>query len=119
MAMNKKEKAYVASLEEQLAFRRTEPVEKDVMHPTTGSYGELSTGYAFNSYNMTVTEACSSSVSHGYDSHTKTHSQRPIMMFSTKVKALKAMRYELEQKYTRSLHKVDQLIKIEEESHDA
>jgi len=117
MAMNKKEKAYVESLEKQLSFRLTEKVYPDVPIP---GYGELEineviSGFLFNSYNQRVEESCSSSMSHARGRSDKTTTQNPVEQYSSKLLALKAMRFEIERDCIKELYEVDQLIKKEQE----
>lgn len=113
MAMTKKEIAEMQSLRIQLdmalAFRFTEHVEKDV-HPPKG-WNELSTGWVYNAYNKNVTVACSSSIYHGIGRVDETNAQKPIRMYSSKLKAYKALRYELERKFAEELAGIDRIIK--------
>jgi len=97
MAMTKKEKEYVEHLENEVrlkaALRWTDPVEKDFK-----SGDKDTSGWTFNSYNGEVKQSRSSTVS----------------MYSTRLLALKAMRREMENKYSTALAKVDR--EIEKES---
>ena len=108
MVMNKKEKKLVESLKVLLALRRTEEVLPDVDPPSNaGRFGELSTGYTFNAYSLKVSPACSSSISHGIGRTDKTSRQEPKKLYSTKELATRAMRYEVEMRSAKELHKVD------------
>lgn len=112
MAMTKAEKARMAELEHQLrlakAMKFTDPVAPDVLPPE--KWGELSTGWTFNSYSESVTTACSSTTSHAIGHTDKTNSQRPIRLYASEVLALRGLRNELERKYAESLAKIDRRI---------
>lgn len=107
---------YVADLQYDCriaaAFHRTQPVEKDVDIPER-SY-DLAKGWLFNSYNASVSKACSSAVHHCPHDDEKTTSQMPRRLFSTKLRALRALRYEVEKESAEKLAKID--LMIEEES---
>lgn len=107
MAMNKKEKAFMEELKTLNAFKLTEPVLKDVPIPTSG----LVTGWFYNAYSKEVSHGCSSSVNHSVYNIDKTRSQGPVEMYSTKLLALKAMRYAVELDCARNLRAID--IRIE------
>jgi len=115
MAMNKKEKAHIEDLKEMiemgdilLALRLTENVPCDVPIPV-GSYSDIVNGYSFNSHSMSVSESCSSSISHGWK-HGETRSQNPREQYSTKLLAFKAMRHDMELLYAKNLRKIDLII---------
>lgn len=115
MAMTKKEREHLESLERQLrearALRFTEDVPPDVEPPEKCSL-PLSRGFLFNSYNRSITKACSSSIHHcGYDD-LKTTTQGSRRLFSTELRACKAMRRELELQFAKELAEID--AKIEE-----
>lgn len=96
----------------QAALRFTQDVERDL--PPPQNFSGLSKGWNYNaslSY-FRVEKACSSSVGHG-DGWERTCSQCPLSLFTTKLKALMAMRRELEQECAKILAKVD--LQIEEE----
>ena len=116
MAMTKKERAdmnaAIDRAETRVALRWTWPVERDVMPPERGGYTE---GWDFNAYSMLVWQGWSSSVSHGkgpapIDGRHYSGSQNSRRMFSTKEKALQAMRHEMEMKFAADLRKVDRQI---------
>ena len=107
MAMNKKEKALVENLQIEIAFHRTqEIVERDVPPPETYDDNKLSRGFDFNIYAPSVYKACSSSVYNG-PGWDRTNSQGSRHLYSTRVKAFKAMRRELEFRMAQKLHKLD------------
>ena len=119
MAMNKKEKAYVATLEEYLRENKAllsasvnqgqpKPLP-DVPPPDT--FQGLTKGYMYNAYARTVNRACSSSVSHSSHRDDKTNSQRPMHLYSTEALALKAMRYDVEQMWLKEIAKIDKQLK--------
>lgn len=109
MSMTKKETAEVESLRRELsilaALRWTEPVAPDVPIP----HGQgLSTGW-LTGYDR-VDVACSSNVFHAYGRNDKTTSQQPCSLFSTKLLALKALRYEMERRFATDLANIDRKI---------
>lgn len=116
--MTKKEKAMVEALLTVAALRPTADVERDVPPPDAGSsFGALSTGWDFAGERSDwprVCEACSSYLYHGIDSHTKTRSHGSRHLFSTKLRALRALRREIERQCAERLRKVDRMIEEEE-----
>ena len=111
MAMNKKEKDYVEELEIKLALRFTEPVEKDLFPDE--DYKIIVNGYSYNSYSQRVEKSCSTKMNHSLSGWDKTTSQNGIKQYSTKIKALKAMRHEMEINFAKALYKIDKLIEAE------
>ena len=114
MAMTKKEKEYMDKIETRLALRFTDPVTRDVPIPDFGA--PLSTGFLYNSYSRKVAPACSSSISHSFGRNDKTTTQEPAELYSTKLRALKAMRNEMEIHFASILRTVDK--QIEQESNN-
>lgn len=118
MAMTRKEKEYVLTLEHELrisrALRFTSKIEPDVKIPS--SLEGISKGYLFNSYieNPRVERSCSSCVSHSFGNDDKTSSQGARMLYSSKILALKALRHELEIKCAEKLAMVDKWIEDED-----
>lgn len=134
MAMTKKEtkewQDKLDALREQLAeaqqwnaFRRTEPVKRDVKPPDSCSLFGYTYGWDYNAYNRTVSYCWSSSINHGtikegeeiHDKN-KIHysaSQGRLWLYSTKTKALQALRHELELETAKRLAKIDQQIRLE------
>jgi hypothetical protein len=116
MAMTKKERAdmnaAIDRAETLAALRWTAPVERDVMPPERGGYTE---GWDFNVYSMQVWRGWSSCVSHGIgpapiEGRHHSGSQNARRMFSTKEKALRAMRHEMELQFAADLLKVERRI---------
>jgi hypothetical protein len=114
MAMNKKEQEYVESLKTELAFRRTLLVEPDLDIPE--SWNEIVNGYSFNAYSIKVEKSCSSGGYHNLWGWDKTTSHKGIRQYSTRLLALKAMRYEVEKDCAKKLRNIDKLIEAEEQS---
>lgn len=112
MAMNKKEQAEFEAMRKEVrvarALRFTDPIEPDVPPPAASG---LSTGFLFGGSRVDV--ACSSSVHHGFGRTDKTSTQRPRWLYSTKERALRAMRNRMEHEFAEELAKVDR--QIEEE----
>lgn len=102
--MNKKEQAYVESLETRLALRFTEPVTKDLPIPKSST--SLVCGWSYNTHTLQAYKSCSSNVFHG-NGWEDTTSQRPIAQYSTQKRALRAMRYEVEMECAHKLRKID------------
>lgn len=116
--MTKSELALVEELKTKASFYRTEKVEPDVPIPTSYSEEKLSKGYRFlhfQSYGECgrVEKACSSSIYHG-EGWEKTTSQGAIPLFSSRLLALKALRYEIELECMKKLRAVDKQIEEEE-----
>lgn len=122
MAMNKAEKKLVEDLQEQVAllssWRLTEDVPKDVdPTPLTKSDRKVDflDGWVFNSYNKSVSPCRTWSHAHKVHNRGATsfdnRSQNAVYMYSTEVKALKALRRQLELEYMRELSKIDRQIK--------
>lgn len=126
MAMTKKEKAefdaVVAKLELTAALRWTEEVKRD-LSPPTGGFGNYTYGWDINSYSAfssygtgtieLVYPAWSGSVSHGTgepERAGKNASQCSRTLYSTKLVALKALRFEVELKTAGALRKIDKAI---------
>ena len=113
MAMNKAEKALVEELKTQAALRWTTPVSPDVPPPD----GEgLRKGFLFNEYlgGPRVDKACSSSVHHSFGIDDKTTSQGSRHLYSTRLRALRALRYEVEKQCAKMLRQIDAQVEAEE-----
>lgn len=113
--MNKKEQAAVQSLKDQLALwkalRWTEKVEPDM--PVPDSYSALAVGYTTlggSSDSARVEPSCSSSVFHAWGRQDKTDTQQGIRQHSTRLRALKALRNEVEIACARRLVRIDEMI---------
>ena len=116
MAMNKKEKLYVAELEQKLAIleanKTTHKIPADIPPPSPSERGfPLTVGWVFNPHSMVVSKGCSSTVGHSRTRTDKTQSQRPIWLYSTELLATRALRYELEQAQLEVLSNIDKKIK--------
>ena len=111
MAMNKKERAEMDALQQQLAearaFRFTGPAVRDV--PPPSAISSLSRGWDFNAHSLRVYKVCSSSVGHG-NGWERTTTQNPRHLFSTESAAYAAMRHELERQYAKALADIDRRI---------
>ena len=113
--MTKKEQALIEKLLTQSALRATSEVKPDVPIPET--WGELAKGWrpiASSSPSARVEKSCSTRGSHGIGTWDKTNSQRPIQQYSTKLMALKALRWEVEQDCASRLRSSDRQIEAEE-----
>lgn len=116
MAMTKKERAEMDAAIERAellaALRWTAPIAPDVAPPRSGADG-YTEGYTFNAYSRTVQYEWSSSVSHGTGTAPKegeryrSGSQGPQWMYSTKAKALSALRHDIETDTARKLLAID------------
>lgn len=115
MAMTKKEQAAMQAaidLAETLAaLRWTWPVERDVNVPLQG-YSE---GWDYNAHSQRVWQGWSDRAAHGEGKAPEAGKYRSgrqgsLRMFSTKARALAAMRHEMEQKAAADLMKVDRQI---------
>jgi hypothetical protein len=113
--MTKKEQARFEAALTASALRSTSPVPRDLAPPLNSyerSGPSLTHGWDFNTYRGTTEKACSSSIYHGFGwDHVS--SQQPRSLFSTRLLALKAMRYEIEQESAKRLRAVDRMIEEE------
>lgn len=115
MAMTKKEQAAMRAAidraETLAALRWTWPVERDVGVPLQG-YSE---GWDYNAHSRRVWQGWSDRMAHGEGKAPeagkyRSGSQGSRRMFSTKARALAAMRHEMEQKAAADLLAVDRQI---------
>jgi hypothetical protein len=115
--MTKVEKARMEALLTEAALRRTSPVEPDVIPPHPQALSrELSTGFAIVgelSDSARVEVACSSSVSHAVGYTDRTTTQNPKALYSTRLRALRALRYKVEARCAALLRKIDRWIEEE------
>lgn len=119
MAMTKKEREAFAELKKELrlvaALRWTEPVLRDVPPPYGGA-AKYSEGFTFGAYSVTVEQAWSTAVAHGKGPAPegrelyRSGSQGARSLFSTRRKALQALRHEIELESAAKLAKVDQML---------
>lgn len=122
MAMTKKERAAMQAAIDRAellaALRWTAPVERDVPPPT--AFGAYSEGWEFNAHTGTVDRGWSTMISHGRgptpDSIDKyrSGSQGARWMFSTRARAVAAMRHEIEILAAKRLLACDRLSQSEE-----
>jgi hypothetical protein len=120
MAMTKKERAEFNALilkaETLAALRWTERVEPDIEKPK--GFSDKTSGWQFNSNSKLVSKMWSEGGSHGSGEKRRSGycaSQCGIRLFSTKLLALKAMRYEVELAAARDLLRIDNMIREENE----
>ena len=113
MAMNRQEKQELENLKIKLALHCTDEVQPDLPIPqrTEG----IVNGWIFNSYSMQVKKSCSTATGHGVDKWGTITAQNAIVQFSTKLRALKAMRTAIELECAKKLYEVDKLIMQAEE----
>lgn len=97
----------------QAALRWTGPVQRDLPPPTESD--KISKGWTFYGSvgSKRVEKACSSCFDHG-NGWEKTTSQNTLTMFSTKLKALRGMRHEMELEFANLLATVDAQIEQEQ-----
>lgn len=116
MAMTKKERAeFDAALERVRllgALRWTMEVKPDVFPPRDNS---LATGFMFNAYDMRIEPACSSSCFHSIGRSDKTTTQNPRSLYSTRTRALMAMRNKVELESAEKLKKIDSMLETLEQ----
>jgi hypothetical protein len=124
--MTKKETAAFEALQNELqkekdnvrvakALRWTHPITTDVAPPTRSM--ELTTGYLYSSYSGiggdSVTIACSGVTGHARGRVDKTTTQNARHLYSTKLRALQALRHEVEQQCAARLAAIDKQIEQE------
>jgi hypothetical protein len=118
MSMNKKERAMVAELRQALALHRTRPVERDVQPPAAFAKPEMVKGWDFNTYTLRVYPAwlTFSLIYRANDGDESTPvpsrdmggwSRECHPIWSTKILALRAMRYAIEQEVAKKLAEID------------
>ena len=134
MAMTKKElaewQAKIDALKEQLgqaeawnAFKRTDPVARDLPPPAPFGGHNYSYGWDYNLHAMTVGYYWSTSTSHGdavegCESRPERSSggygsQGALRLYSTKLKALRALRHAIEKRSAHNLRRIDMCINNE------
>ena len=86
-------------------------VAPDVLPPS--GWQELSTGWTFNAHARRIDIACSSSIYHAIGRTDKTTSQQPIRLYSTRRRALRALRVALEHEFATELARIDALLQAE------
>ncbi len=133
MAMTKKEQAAmneaITRAEILGALRWTTRVERDVPPPNPGEMNHVryAEGWDFNLYTRTVSQYWSSSYWSGSMSHSEgaepgnrpgiylSGRQGSRSLYSTKLRALQALRYETEREAARALREIDVQIREETE----
>lgn len=85
-------------LEIRLALHPTEPVHPDIPPPTYDGSDKLSKGWLVvgAGHYARVEKGCSSSAYHGSGQTERTTTQNPHALYSTRLLALRAARYEIE-----------------------
>jgi hypothetical protein len=121
MAMNKKEQEQMTALQKALrlakALRWTEPVAPDLLPPH--AFNKETSGFAFNTHSGTVSPAWSDSVSHSIGHASReamgrsSASQRSSPLYSTRLRALRAMRAVVEKEVAERLAAIDAKIEME------
>ena len=120
MAMTKKEREHMDHLRMLAALRWTASVLPDVPPPKTGTkFDSFSSGWTYNVSGMWVKPAWSSTISHGIGaSHPEpqrcSSSQGAMNLYSSKLRALRALRHAVERDAAIKLRRIDMLIEDEE-----
>jgi hypothetical protein len=83
--------------------------------PPPPAWREMTTGWTFNAYSQRVEVACSSAASHSVGRTDKTTTQQPLALYSTRERALRALRVALEREFAAELAKIDAQIAAERE----
>ena len=118
MAMNKREKEQLENAVRLMALNRSlrwSDYRPDRDVGTPDSISKYVNGWSINTYSFRVYKTWSSSVSHGdgwveNEERPRTSSQKGIAQYSTKDKALKALRHCMEMKFAEALYEIDQQI---------
>ncbi|HEY3494771.1 MAG TPA: hypothetical protein VGK73_08805 [Polyangiaceae bacterium] len=104
--MNKKEQAEVEELRTRLALRFTDAdTEPDIPAPTFENLTRT-TGYIFNTYSMTIDAMWSEASRHGQIGSISAR-QLAIPLYSTRLRALRAMRRAVELECAKRLRVID------------
>lgn len=115
--MTKKELQTLEAALTQSALRSTCGQLPDVAIPP--SFSDLTKGWlpiASSSTSARVEPACSSSVHHATGRTDKTTTQQPRRLFSSRLTALRQLRYEAEQEAASRLRSIDRMIEREIEN---
>ncbi|EDW2616369.1 hypothetical protein HAX88_001344 [Salmonella enterica] len=118
MAMNKREKEQLENAVRLMDINRSlrwsdYGADRDVGVPD--SITQYVNGWSINTYSCRVYKSWSSTVSHGdgwveNEERPRSASQKGIAQYSTKEKALKALRHCMEMKFAEALYEIDQQI---------
>jgi hypothetical protein len=117
MSMTKKEQAVVAELRQALALHRTGPVEPDVPCPGHFTKPDMVMGWGFNTYNQSVSRVWMTSL-YSHNTLSEEEGPQPTQregswsqvhhpLFSTRERALRALRYAIEQEAAKKLADID------------
>ena len=126
MAMNKTERAALEYAQNELSIARAlrwsrhEPVPKDLPPPTT-SFGpdrRYTEGWSTNMHSRSVMQQWSEFVSHGMGPYHegdrfRSGARGSISLYSSRLLALQALRYEIERDAAKTLAKIDAQIEAE------
>ena len=116
MAATKKEiaahEATTTALRIRCALSWTRKICPDVP-PPDGSSG-LTKGFLYNAHSARCEPACSSSVHHNFGSSSHTTTQGARSLYSTRLLALQAMRFEVEMLCATKLMEIDKQIEHEQ-----
>ena len=121
--MTKAEKQRMADMEEQIrllkALRWTEEVLSDVPPPTDLYPNTLSTGFVPDIYSLSTLSACSAFRYHEIGRTISPTARGSISMYSTRLLALRGLRYQVELECAKKLARIDAMIEAEQkgESH--
>lgn len=122
MAMNKKERDAMEAALTQASLYSTQPVPFDMPPPAPGTRNAITQGYAFHVnlgaiFPFKVYEGWSESNAHGEGQYPTTvyrnGSQGARAMHSTRLLALRAARYNIEQQAKKVLRAIDREIEAE------
>ncbi len=105
-------------LKRHRTFKLTEPVEPDIPPPTEQL--ARTEGWTYNPNSMEVRQAWSESEFHGYDKPQGFSNPSycgPISLYSTRVRALRALRYEIELQTIEKLQTIDDAIQTWSDFH--
>lgn len=118
--MTKKEQVEFNDLRNErdlaLALRWTKEVSLDVDPPDSFS-DSLSVGWSATVYgnSVNVEQGCSSTINHATGRIDKTTSQGARKFYSSKLRALRAARYQAERQAAKQLLSIDKMIQYEED----
>jgi hypothetical protein len=91
------------------ALHWTEEADGPDVPPPTG-WRELVTGYMFNAHYLRVDVACTGPVTHAIERTDRTTTQGARSLYSTRERALRALRNVVERECAERLEKIDRMI---------